>query len=56
MRKKDDLEHSIVTIEVRENKIVQARGKFNRECTPEEKLVIEQWNKKHSNKKEEVAA
>lgn len=57
MRKKDDPEHSIVTIEVRDNRIVQARGKFNRECTQEEKLIIEKWNRIHKvEKKDEVAA
>lgn len=55
MRKKDDLEHSMVTIEVRNNKIVQARGKFNSECTAEQKMIIDKWNEIHSVEKEKVA-
>ena len=54
LRKKDDLEHSLVTIEVRNNKIVQAKGRFNRDVTAEEQEAIDQWNKKFE-KKEEAA-
>lgn len=58
LRKKDNLEKSLVTIEVDvyTNMIVQARGKFNRDVTEEENIVIEAWNKKFSNKGKEDAA
>lgn len=36
--------------------IVQAKGKFNRDTTEEENKVVEEWNKKFSNKREEMAA
>lgn len=55
MRKKDDLEHSLVTIEVRNNQIVQAKGKFNRDVTKEEQLVVDKWNKKFANKEDKAA-
>lgn len=50
---------SLVTIEVDpvRNKIVQAKGKFNRDTTEEENKVIEAWSKRFSvNKTMEVAA
>ena len=40
MRNKDDLQKSVVTIEVRDNKVVQAKGRFNRDCTKVESMVI----------------
>ena len=55
MRRKDDLTHSLVTIEVRDNKIVQAKGKFNRDVTSEEQEAIDKWNKKFEKKEEEAA-
>lgn len=55
MRKKDDLDHSLVTIEVRDNKIVQAKGKFNRDVTNEELEAINKWNKKFEKKEEKAA-
>lgn len=56
LRKKDNLEKSLVTIEVDSytNTIVQARGKFNRDTIEEENEVIEAWNKKFSNKRKEI--
>ena len=59
LRKKGFENESLVTIEVDpvRNKIVQAKGKFNRDTTEEENKVIEAWNKKFSvNKIMEVAA
>lgn len=56
MRDKDDLDKSLVTIEVRNNRIVQARGKFNRMVTKEEQEVIDKWNNKYNkNNEREVA-
>lgn len=54
LRKKDNLDHSLVTIEVRDNQIVQAKGKFNRDVTEEEQEIIDKWNEKF--KKMEEAA
>ncbi len=58
LRKKGFENKSLVTIEVDpyQNKIVQAKGKFNRCTTEEENKVIEAWNKKFLNKREEIAA
>lgn len=59
LRKKGFENESLVTIEVDpvQNKIVQAKGKFNRDVTEEENKAIESWNKKFSiNKDMEVAA
>ena len=58
LRKKDSLDKSLVTIEVdtHTETIVQAKGKFNRDVTEEENIVIEAWNKKFSNKRKEDAA
>ena len=57
-KKKDSLDKSLVTIEVdtHTETIVQAKGKFNRDVTEEENIVIEAWNKKFSNKRKEDAA
>lgn len=44
MRYKDSKDASLVTLEIRDNKIVQARGKFNRDVTSEEQVVIDKWN------------
>lgn len=58
LRKKDSLNKSLVTIEVdtHTETIVQAKGKFNRDVTEEENIVIEAWNKKFSrNNKEKIA-
>lgn len=40
MRSKDDKEHSLVTLEVREGRVVQKRGKLNRRTTFHEDEVI----------------
>lgn len=51
MRKKEEPDKSLVTIEVKNNKIVQAKGRFNRDLTNEEEVVIEKWNTKFENMK-----
>lgn len=61
MRKKDNKEKSLVTIEVRDNKIVQCKGKFNRDCTEKEMTAINKWNEARQRKinktnKKEMAA
>lgn len=59
LRKVDTPDKSLVTIEVRGNKIVQARRHFNELVSEEEQEVIDKWNKKFANKadkrKEDVA-
>ena len=44
MRKVDEPEQSLVTIEVRKNKVVQAKGKFNRDVTQREAEIIDKYN------------
>ncbi len=51
LRKKDTPDKSLVTIEVVNNKIVQARRYFNCEISNEENEVIEEWNKKFKNRR-----
>lgn len=59
MRNKDSLGVSLVTLEVVGGKVVQAKGRFNRECTTEEKAIIDKYEeylyKNLNNKKERVA-
>ena len=50
LRKKDSLDKSLVTIEVRNNKIVQAKRRFNYPVSSEEQDVIDKWDKWWSNK------
>lgn len=47
LRKKDDLNKSLVTIEIRKNQIVQAKRKFNEPVTAEDQKAIDAWNKKY---------
>ena len=56
LRKKTSPEKSLVTIEVRNNRIVQARRKFNDPVTDEDQKVIDYWNHKFANNNEESAA
>lgn len=56
LRKKSAPDESLVTLEIRNNRIVQAKRRFNDNVTDEEQKVIDDWNKKFSNRKEEVAA
>lgn len=48
-------DESLVTIEVRDNRIVQARRKFNDPVTAEEQEIIDKFNNKFSKRKEDVA-
>lgn len=45
LRKIGTLNKSLVTVEVRDRKVVQCRGKYNRECTPEELDVLNRYEK-----------
>lgn len=47
---------SLVTIEMRDNKIVQALQRFNTPLTDEQRKVVEIWNKKHQKEKEMATA
>ena len=44
MRKANKEDQSLVTIEVKHNKVVQAKGRYNREVTPTEAAVITKFN------------
>lgn len=46
LRKKKEPNKSLITLEVRYNNVVQARGKFNRDTSKEEQEIIEKYNKK----------
>ena len=50
LRKKDNPAKSLVTIEVRNGQIVQAKRKFNYDCTKEQEEVINRWNDWYKNK------
>ena len=49
MRPIDDIDHSYITLEIRNNKIVQAKRKYNEEPTKEEYEIIDKWNEKYKN-------
>ena len=51
LRKKDNPTKSVVTIQVRNGKIVQAYQAYNTPCTEEQKEAIEAFNKKFSKEK-----
>ena len=56
LRHKDNKNKSIVTIEVRDKKVVQQKGKFNRDTNEEEKLVLTKYeNYLNKNNKKECA-
>lgn len=55
LRKKSNPKESLVTIEVRNNYIVQARRRFNDPVTPEDQEVIDKWNKKFEDKDKKTA-
>lgn len=42
--KEEQYNESLVTLEIRDYKVVQAKGKFNRECYDNEKELIKQFN------------
>jgi len=46
LRNKDDIERSLITLEIRNYKVVQARGKFNRDVTREEQNIINKYNER----------
>lgn len=50
LRKKEQQDKSLVTIEVRDNKIVQALQRFNNPLTSEQQEIVDKWNKWWSNK------
>lgn len=54
LRKKDSPDKSLVTIEIVDNKIVQAKRRFNDPVTFEDQEAIDKWNKKYA-EKENVA-
>ena len=47
MRKADDVNRPFITLEVYENKLVQARHKYNYECSHEEDMWIIEYCKRH---------
>ena len=59
LRNKENIERSLVTLEIKNHKVVQARGKFNREVTKEEQTIINKYNEKlnkiYIKRKEEIA-
>lgn len=55
LRKKSSPNSSLVTIEIRNNTIVQAKRRFNDPVTYEDQIAINFWNKKFSINKEKVA-
>lgn len=50
LRHKDSQDKSLVTIEVRNNKIVQALQKYNNPLTKEQQEIVDKWNKWWFNK------
>ena len=54
LRKKDSPDKSLVTLEIVDNKIVQAKRRFNDPVTLEDQEAIDKWNKKYA-EKEKVA-
>lgn len=50
LRYKDSPDKSLVTIEVRNNKIVQALQKYNHPLTREQQEVVDKWDKWYMNK------
>ena len=56
MRLKEDPNKSLVTIEVNNDRITQAKGKYNRELTPDEEDIVAKWNAKFAKKKGAIAA
>lgn len=50
LRHKDSPDKSLVTIEVRNNKIVQALQRYNHPLTKEQQEIVDKWNKWYANK------
>lgn len=55
LRKKSKPNDSLVTIEIRNNKIVQAKRRFNDPVTEEDQVAIDKWNKKFASKEDKAA-
>ena len=55
LRKKNKPDESLVTIEVRNNHIVQAKRRFNDDVTSEDQKAIDAFNKKFADRKEIAA-
>lgn len=55
LRKKNKPDESLVTIEVRNNHIIQARRRFNDDVTAEDQKAIDAFNKKFENRKDKAA-
>lgn len=55
LRKKSNPKESLVTIEIRNNHIVQARRRFNDPVTSEDQEAIDKWNKKFADKERKAA-
>lgn len=53
LRYKDEPNESLVTLEIRGDKIVQAKRKYNYPCTAEQNKAIETWEKWKANKTKE---
>ena len=47
MRPVDNIEESYITLEIRNNQIVQAKRKYNDDPSKEERKIIEKWNEKY---------
>ena len=56
MRYKDTPDTSLVTIEIRNDQIVQAKGAYNRELTASEKEAVDYFNNKFNTRKEQKTA
>ena len=44
LRSKEEPDKSLVTMEVRDNKVVQAKGRFNRDLTSKEQEMVDRYN------------
>ena len=55
LRKRNKPKESLVTIEVRNNRIVQSKRRFNDDVTSEDQLAIDAFNRKFSNRKDKAA-
>jgi hypothetical protein len=48
LRVKEKIDESLVTLEIKDNKIVQAKGSYNRGLSDEEKVFVEVFCKEKS--------
>lgn len=55
LRRKDSLDNNLLTLEVRRDSVVQARGVYNRPPTDIENKIIDRYNKKLKKIKKETA-